>query len=115
MNPIIILILAQLLFTASDLLGRKYMLLYGFHLTTFFSAWFAAYFVLRMVAMFAQLYIFSKFELGATMAMFGAVSIILANLLGFLLLKEVLTINQYMGVVLAVIAFLIIAFAGNKL
>jgi hypothetical protein len=41
--------------------------------------------------MFGQLYVFTAIDLGKTMALFGAFSIILANSLGFLVLKEVLS------------------------
>ena len=43
------------------------------------------------------------------MALFGAVSIVLANVMGFLLLKEVMTPATYVGVTLAVVAFLVLA------
>ncbi|MBN1386476.1 hypothetical protein JW968_05895 [Candidatus Woesearchaeota archaeon] len=43
------------------------------------------------------------------MALFGAVSIMLANLLGFLVLKEVLNPWAYVGVTLAVVAFIVLA------
>ncbi|GBE20139.1 MAG TPA: hypothetical protein ENG87_05555 [Candidatus Pacearchaeota archaeon] len=105
----IILVGAQLLFTTSDLLARTYMPKHGFALATFLSAWFFAYFLIRIIAMFGQLYVFTTIELGKTMALFGAVSIILANVLGLLVLKEVLSPWAYVGVSLAVIAFLILA------
>ena len=108
--PIVIIILTQLLFTTSDLLARTHMPKQGFILTTFISGWFLTYFLIRILAMFGQLYIFTVIELGKTMALFGAVSIMLANLLGFLVLKEVLSPKTYIGVTLAVIAFLILAF-----
>jgi len=78
-------------------------------LTTFLSGWFLAYFSIRMIAMFGQLYVFTSIELGKTMALFGAISILLANLLGFLVLKEVLSPGAYVGVTLAIIAFLVLA------
>ena len=81
----------------------------GFVLSTFLSGWFLLYFSIRIIAMFGQLYIFTAIELGKTMAMFGAISIILANLLGLLVLKEVLSPGAYIGVTLAVIAFIILA------
>jgi len=59
--------------------------------------------------MFGQLHVFTAVELGKTMALFGAVSIVLANILGFLVLKEVLSPGAYIGVSLAVIAFLVLA------
>src|SRR3990167_7292417 len=105
MNPIIIIIIAQLLFTTSDLLGRHFMAASGFTLRSFLSFWFLGYFLIRNIAMFGQLYVFSKIELGHTMALFGATSIVLANVLGFLFLKEVLSPVTYVGVALAIVAF----------
>jgi len=107
--PIVIIIGAQLLFTTSDLLARNYMPKQGFALATFLSVWFLAYFSIRIIAMFGQLYVFTAIELGKTMALFGAASILLANLLGFLVLKEVLSPGAYIGITFAVIAFIILA------
>jgi multidrug transporter EmrE-like cation transporter len=107
--PIIIIIATQLLFTTSDLLARFFMPKHGFALETFFSVWFLVYFLIRTIAMFGQLYVFTTIELGKTMALFGAASIILANLLGFLVLKEVLSPGAYIGISLAVVAFLFLA------
>ncbi len=98
-----------MLFTTSDLLARTYMPKQGFALATFFSGWFVVYFLIRIVAMFGQLYVFTVIELGKTMALFGATSIILANLLGLLVLKEVLTPGEYAGIMLAVAAFIVLA------
>lgn len=107
--PIIVIVGAQLLFTAGDLLARFYMPKQGFAVATFLSGWFLLYFLIRAVAMFGQLYVFTAVELGKTMALFGAVSIILANVLGFLVLKEILTPGVYVGVTLAVAAFIILS------
>ncbi len=106
---IIIIIVTQLLFTGSDLLARYNMPKSGFRISAFLSMWFIIYFLIRTIAMFGQLYIFTTIELGKTMALFGAVSIILSNLLGFLILKEVLPVGVYVGVSFAVVAFLILA------
>jgi len=109
--PIIIIICTQLLFTASDFLARTFMPKQGFVLASFLSVWFLVYFSIRIIAMFGQLYVFTAIELGKTMALFGAVSIILSNLLGFFLLKEILSPTAYIGVVLVIIAFVILAFS----
>lgn len=106
-----IIIGTQVLFTTSDLLARMYMPKQGFVMATFFSVWFLIYFLIRMIAMFGQLYIFTEIELGKTMALFGAVSIMLANILGFLVLKEVLSPGAYIGISFAIIAFIILALA----
>ena len=65
---ILILVGTQLLFTTSDLLARYFMPKYGFSLAAFLTGWFTAYFILRIVAMFGQLYVFTTIELGKTMA-----------------------------------------------
>jgi len=108
--PIIIIVGTQLLFTIGDLLARFYMPKQGFAITTFLSGWFFLYFLIRTVAMFGQLYVFTAIELGKTMALFGAISIIFANLLGLLVLKEVLTPGVYIGVTLAIAAFIFLSF-----
>lgn len=110
LNPILILIITQLLFTTSDLMGRYYMSRYGFHLLNFISFWFLIYIIIRILATFGQLYIFTQFGLGKTISLFGAVSITLSIILAFLLFKEILTPAQYIGVTLAILAFLILSF-----
>ncbi|MBN2093248.1 hypothetical protein JW964_26730 [candidate division KSB1 bacterium] len=82
-----------------------------FVLSTFLSWWFLLYFFIRQVAMFGQLYIFSQLQVGKTMALFGASSIIIVNVLGFLLLGEVLSRQAYIGVVFTVIAFIVMAYS----
>lgn len=106
---IVAIIITQLLFTTSDLLARSHMPRQGFSLATFISGWFLAYFSIRIIAMFGQLYVFTAIELGKTMALFGAASIMLANLLGFLVLKEILSPGAYIGITLAAIAFIVLA------
>lgn len=108
--PIIIVIGTQLLFTTSDLLARGNMSKQGFVLSTFISSWFFVYFILRLIAMFGQLYVFTAINLGRTMGLFGATSLVLSNLLGLLVLKEILTPGQYVGIVLAITSFLILSF-----
>lgn len=106
---ILIIIVTQMLFTSSDLIARANMIKHGFKFSSFISGWFLLYFIIRSVAMFGQLYIFTNTELGKTMALFGAISIILSNLLGYFILKEILPVGVYVGVSLAVVAFLILA------
>jgi multidrug transporter EmrE-like cation transporter len=107
---VLILVASQLLYTTGDLMGRVYMARYGFCAAAFLSWWFAVYFILRTIAMFGQLYVFTTMPLGKTMALFGAVSILLSNALGLLLLREVLSPTTYVGVTIAIVAFVILAF-----
>jgi hypothetical protein len=108
--PVLVLVGSQLLFSIGDFMGRVYMTRYGFCAAAFVSWWFAAYFALKSVAMVGQLYVFAFMPLGKTMALFGAVSILLSNILGFLFLKEILSPVAYAGITLAVIAFIVMVF-----
>ena len=55
-------------------------------------------------------------ELGRSVALFGAGSSVIGNVMGFLLFKETLTMPAYVGVSLAICAFLALALlpAGMK-
>ena len=109
MNPIVVILASQALFSAGDLIARPNLRASGFELRSFVSWWFVAYTLIRTVATVGQLYVFATVDLGRTMALFGAVSIVLANVLSVLLLGEVLTLGGYAGVLLAIIAFLVLA------
>lgn len=108
-SPVLLVVATQALFTAGDLLARSQMKKGGFTLPNFLSVWFVAYFALRTVAMFGQLCVFAAVPVGKSMALFGATSITLVNVLGVLLLGEVLSPTGYVGVALAVTAFLVMS------
>lgn len=90
-------------------MGRSAMKASGFTAASFFTWWFLIYTVIRQIAVFGQLYIYSTMELGRSVALFGAGSIVVGNVLGFLLLKESLSVPVYIGVSLAICAFLALA------
>ena len=109
-TTLLILVGMQLVYSISDFMGRYYMAKHGFHAASFFMPWFLWYQIIRQIAMFGQLYIFACVPHGKTMALMGATSIVISNVLGFLFLKELLSPIAYVGVTLAVIAILIMAF-----
>ena len=108
-SPAFIIIGAQLLFSISDVIGARAMKVQGFTPAAFFTWWFLTYTLIRQIAVFGQLYIYANMELGRTVALFGAGSIVIGNLMGFLLFKETMTLPVYVGVTLAVCAFLALA------
>lgn len=105
-----ILIGTQLLFTCSDLMGRHFMKTQGFTAASFWTWWFLGYMAIRTVATMGQLWIFAHVDLGRTMALFAAASVVLSNVLGLLVLKEALSLTGYIGVTLAVITVLVLMF-----
>jgi hypothetical protein len=109
-KPLFILVGTQCLFTLSDVMGRTYMARHGFRWSTFISLWFLAYTLVRQLATFGQVYIFANIQLGKTMAMFGAVSIVLSNVVGLLYLGEKISPVSYFGIFLAILAFIVMGF-----
>ena len=81
----------------------------GFTASTFVSWWFLIYMAIRMIGTIGQLYIFSNTEVGKTLALFGAFSLILVNIGGVLFLGEVLPLKAYVGVMLAIAAVVVLA------
>ena len=108
-SPVLVIVATQLLFTTGDLIARANMRHSPFTLSTFLSWWFVLYFLIRQVAMFGQLYVFSALQLGKTMAFFGATSIIVVNALGVLLLGEILSVQAYLAIGLVVLGFITLA------
>jgi len=78
-------------------------------LSTFLNWWFVVYFAIRQVAMFGQLYAFSLLQVGKTMALFSATSIVAVNALGILLLGEILSVQAYLAIALVVLGFVVLA------
>ncbi len=107
-SPVWIIVATQLLFTTGDLLARANMRHSPFALSTFLSWWFVLYFGIRQIAMFGQLYVFSVLQVGKSMALFSATSLIVVNILGVLLLGEILSVQTYLAVGLVVLAFIVL-------
>jgi drug/metabolite transporter (DMT)-like permease len=109
LHPISILLVSQAIFTATDLLGRYGMRGSGAFVEKIAKPWFVLFLFGHIIASIGQLFVFSKFDVGKTVTLFGAVSIVTAGLLGFLLLKEAISLRVYFGMAFAVIAFCILA------
>jgi multidrug transporter EmrE-like cation transporter len=108
-SPVLVIVATQLLFTTGDLIARANMRHSPFTLSTFLSWWFLVYFLIRQVAMFGQLYALSALQIGKTMALFSATSIVVVNVLGILLLGEVLSTQAYLAIALVVFAFILLS------
>lgn len=112
MNPLLVVIASQALFTAGDLLARWKMRQLGFATDSFLAWWFLGYFVLRTVAMFGQLWVLSRVDLSRTLPMFSATSVILSIALSVAVLHEGLTPRTVVGGGLAVAALVTLAWGG---
>jgi hypothetical protein len=110
-SPVVVVVTTQLIFSVGDLMARANMRKHGFTLAAFLKLWFLLYIASRQVATVGQLYILASVPIGRTMALFGAASIVLANLLGVLLLGDFLSMRSYAGIALAVLAFTVMSVA----
>ena len=110
-SPMVVVVGTQLLFSVGDLMARSNMRKHGFSAAAFLNLSFLVYILSRQIATVGQMYVLATVPIGKTMALFGAGSIVLANVLGVLLLGDVLSIRTYVGVALAVMAFLAMSFA----
>jgi len=111
-SPVLVIVATQLLFTIGDLIARANMRHSPFALSTFLNWWFLLYFAIRQVAMFGQLYVFSVLQIGKTMALFSATSLIVVNVLGVLLLGEILSVQAYLAIGLVALGFVVLALCG---
>ncbi|HSX14978.1 MAG TPA: hypothetical protein VLE72_03710 [Candidatus Saccharimonadales bacterium] len=109
LSPIIVILITQLLFSLTDLLARANLKHAAFNVSTFVQPWFLWYAVARVVFTFAQFYVFTKVDLGKTVTLFAITGIVMANILGVLFLKEVLSVKDYFGVMLAILALIILS------
>ena len=108
-SPLLVTVGTQLLFTTGDLIARANLRHGALTVSTFLSWWFLSYFLIRQATMLGQLYVFSALQLGKTMALFSATSIVLVNVLGFLLLGEVLSVRAYLAIGMVVLAFVVLS------
>ena len=108
-SPVVVVVGTQLLFSVGDLMARANMRKHGFTAAAFLNLSFLVYILSRQIATVGQLYVLATVPIGKTMALFGAGSIVFANVLGVLLFGDVLSMRSYAGIVLAVLAFLVMS------
>lgn len=108
------ILMSQGLFIVSDILARNYMQKLGFHAASFFTLWFAAYMLVRLVATMFELYVLTYTDLGRAFTLIAVTALVLTNLAGYLLFGEVYSIGVYIGIALAIVAFMLVAFAQAR-
>jgi len=96
-NPLLVVIVSQLLFTAGDLVARLRMRQLGFGAEAFVSWWFVGYMGLRTLATFGQLWVLARLVLGAALPMFAAASVVLSMMLSITVLNEGLGTKTIVG------------------
>ncbi len=114
MTPYIIVIVIQVLFSTSNVIARLQMRdqQWGVHLLS--QPWLYLYFLMQLSGIVLQLYVFTTFELGKTATLMSVVAIITSVVLGWLVLSEKLAPSTYVAIVMAVIAFILLAYGRSR-
>lgn len=112
MPVVLLVVIAQLMFTVTDLLARANLRSVGMlSLAAIAAPWFVVYVLLKLVATGIQLSVLAIQPIGTAMALFSASSLVLVNVAGVLLLGEILSTQAYIAIALALCAIGFIATA----
>ena len=113
MSPIVYVITIQVLFSLSNVLARLNMRdqKWGMQLLT--QPWLYLYFLMQLAGIIIQLYVFTTFELGRTATLLSVIAIITSVGLGWLVLGEKLDPLAYIAIVMAIVAFVLLAYGRS--
>lgn len=105
---IILILCVQFIYSLSDL-GKKIALgSHGFQWTVLKNPLFIIGILAPIIGLVLQIYVFSKYELARSIIILGMFAIIFATILGVLVLKERFTFWNYIGVVFAILAIILV-------
>jgi hypothetical protein len=110
-SPLLMLLLAQLIYSTKDLLARSMVRGHNFGAQLLHKPQFYLILIMHFTGLVIQLYVLSNFYLSRTMTGFAMVSIILSSILGWLVLGEQISGAMYIAIALAFSSLLILAFA----
>ncbi len=105
---VLLLFLVQATYSLSDLGKKIYVEEIGWNWSLLKSVPFLGVMIVPFVALALQVYVLSRYPLSKTMITLGVLNIVFATGLGVMVLKEKLTTLNYVGVVCAVLAVILL-------
>ena len=105
---VVLLFIVQATYSLSDLGKKMYVEKIGWDWALLKSLPFIIVMVVPFIALALQVYVLSRYELSKTMIMLGVLNIVFATGLGVMVLKEKLTTLNYIGIVCAVLAVILL-------
>ena len=108
MKIISLIFFYQLLFSISDIIGRKNMKLTGksyFYLIK--KPWLISYISMRVIAVSLMLYVFYNVYVGRAVVCSAGMSLIISALIGSIFLKEKISNKSFIAVSLIVVALIL--------
>jgi drug/metabolite transporter (DMT)-like permease len=113
MTPLVLVVTIQILFSVSNVLARLQMRDQQWGKQLFTQPWIYLYFLMQFIGIILQLYVFTVFELGKTATLLSVIAIVTSVVLGWLVLDEKLSPMTYVAIVMAIIAFIILAYSRS--
>lgn len=108
MLNIVLILLAQLIYSAADL-GQRITAMrygYGWHLLT--KPLFLLILVIPAFGLMLQIFVLSRYEVSKTITLLGVFAVTITPLMGVLVLREKFSVTNWIGVVFAVVAIFLV-------
>jgi drug/metabolite transporter (DMT)-like permease len=109
MMNVLLILLAQLVYSSADL-GQRVMALrygYGWHLLT--KPLFLLILIVPGIGLALQVFVLSRYEVSKTITLLGVFAVTITPLLGVLILKEKFSLTNWFGVAFAVVAIFLVS------
>lgn len=109
MSNVLLILLAQLIYSTADL-GQRIAALrygYGWHLLT--KPLFLLILLVPGIGLALQVFVLSRYEVSKTITLLGVFAVTITPLLGVLILKEKFSTTNWVGVIFAVVAIFLVS------
>ncbi len=106
--PLLLIFVAQLIYSTSDLFQKMIFNKVGFGLHLLKNVPFLAAMLLAISGFVLQRLALSRYDLSRTIVLFGVFAVIFSVLFGVIFLRERMTIINYLGVVFAILAIVLV-------
>ena len=108
MSGFLAIFIAQTFYTVADVFQKKVLGGLGFSAATLLNPKFLATLLISGTGFVFQMYALSKVELSRTIIMLGVIGVVLAAIAGVLVFQDKLSVKNYVGIALAVIAIVLV-------
>lgn len=105
---LILLVITQAMYSLSDLGKKVYGTEVGFNVGLLKHVPFMIAMIVPFIALMIQVYVLTRYELSRTMITLGVLNVLFASGLGVMVLKEKLSTLNYLGIVFAVLAVILV-------
>ena len=108
MPGIFAILIAQVFYTVADVFQKKVLGGAGFSARTLLSTAFLATLLISGTGFVFQMYAMSKTDLSRTIILLGVFGVVLAAVAGVVVFHDKLSLKNYVGIALAVIAIVLV-------